>query len=284
MLASSASAGFAADPRIGDVQLGKRDGIAYVKDVETVVNSGSTVASTGCPGNGDSWRIVGGGYSAGKFFNLINMTRPRDYTDADSKADDYWEVESNAAGVGTKITGYAVCMKEPKLKYVNEVAPDSSDAERKLSVACPGKTQPIGGGASIGQSDSFLESLYPSGKSFKAEVHDASAGTGNFAADAICLKSSSVETVERTLRVEANSNRNVKVLAEAPAMAMGNLYQTQRGGIGIPHPGIPGTIVESRPFDGKDKDTIPDDGWQFRLANNSSKAEKVTVGSINFIP
>ena len=145
---------------------------------------------------------MGGGYSAGKSFNLINMTRPLDYTDADQKADDYWEVESNSSGVGTKITGYAVCMKEPKLKYATEVAPDSSDAERTLSVACPGKTEPIGGGASISHSDSYLESLYPSGKSFKAEVHDFSDGTGNFAADAICLKNPSVETVKRTLRVQ----------------------------------------------------------------------------------
>ena len=49
VLASSAFAGFAADPRIGDVQLGKKNGLAYVKDPETVVDTGSTLAPTGCP-------------------------------------------------------------------------------------------------------------------------------------------------------------------------------------------------------------------------------------------
>ena len=81
--------------------------------------------------------------------------------------------------------------------------------------------------------------------------------------------------------MEANSNRNVKVIAEAPAMAMGNLYQTQGGSIG---PGIPSTVFVSRPFDGNDKDKVPEDGWEFSISNTSSSSEKVTVGAINFIP
>jgi len=107
--------------------------------------------------------VAGGGFSAGRRFNLINMSRPLDYTDADHTADDYWEVESNAAGVGTKITGYAICMKERKLRYASAIAPDSSDGNRTLSIDCPGETMPIGGGGSIGHSDSFLSSLYRAG-------------------------------------------------------------------------------------------------------------------------
>ena len=64
-------------------------------------------------------------------------------------------------------------------------------------------------------------------------------------------------------------------------MAMGNLYQTQGGSI---DPGIPSTVFVSRPFDGKDKDKVPEDGWEFSISNTSSKAEKVTVGATTLIP
>ena len=282
---TSAFAGFAADPRIGDVQLGKRDGVAYVKDTETVADSGSTLAPAGCPGKGDAWRIAGGGFSAGTAFNLINMTRPLDYTDADHAADDYWEVESNASGVGTKITSYAVCMKEPKLKYVTAVAPDSSDADRVLSVDCPGKTKPISGGGSISHSDSFLASLYPKGNSLTAAAHDSLDGTGNFTADAVCLKSRNIETVRTSRIVDPVTQTNVKVLPEAPAMAMGNIYQTQRGSTGIPDP-FPSTqpVFQSVPFDGKDKDTIPDDGWKVGISNTSSEPMRITLFSTFYMP
>ena len=56
LFASAAFAGFAADPRIGDVQLGRQDGIAYVKDTEKVVDTGSTLAPSGCPGKGEALR------------------------------------------------------------------------------------------------------------------------------------------------------------------------------------------------------------------------------------
>ena len=285
VFASSASAGFGADPRIDDVQLGKKHGIAYVKDTETVVDSGSTLASTGCPGKGDSWRVAGGGFSAGRPFNLINMSRPLDYTDADHAADDYWEVESNAAGVGTKVTGYAICMKERKLRYASAIAPDSSDGNRTLSIDCPGGTKPIGGGGSISHSDSFLSSLYPSGNSWNVDAYDSLGGTGNLTADAVCLKSKHVETVKRRFRVAADSNRNVKVLAEAPAMPMGNVYQTQRCSIVIPAPGIPcQPVFSSHPFDGRDKDKLPDDGWEIGASNPSSKSLRVTAYLSSFKP
>jgi len=285
VLASSASAGFAEDPRIGDVQLGKRDGIAYVKDAETVVDSGSTLAPTGCPGKGDSWRIAGGGFSAGTAFNLINMTRPLDYTDPDHAADDYWEVESNSSGVGTQITSYAVCVKEPKLKYVTAVAPDSPDADRVLSVDCPGKTKPISGGGSISHSDSFLASLFPKGNSLTAAAHDSLDGTGNFTADAVCLKSRNIETVRTSRIIDPVTQTNVKVLAEAPAMPMGNIYQTQRGSTGIPDP-FPSTqpVFQSIPFDGKDKDTVPDDGWKVGVSNTSSEPMRITLFSTFYTP
>jgi hypothetical protein len=282
MLASSACAGFAADPRIGDVQLGKKYGIAYVKDAEKVVDSGSTVAPTGCPGKGQAWRVAGGGFSAGRPFNYINASRPLDHTDADQKADDYWQVESYSAGVGTKITGYAICMKEPKLRYASATAPDSPDEDRTLSVDCPGKSKPVGGGASISHSDSFLSSLYPSGRSWNAAVHDFDGGTGNFTADAVCLKSRNIETVRTSRIIDPVTQGNVKILAEAPAMPMSTLYQTHGPSIG---PGIPSQpVFKSVPFDGRDRDRIPDDGWEVGISNTSSQSLRVTFYSTYYTP
>ena len=81
--------------------------------------------------------------------------------DADFDADDYWEVESNSAQGATTITGYAVCMKESKLKYSTAFGENLGSSERALSVDCRGKTKPVGGGGSIGgNSDSFLSSLF----------------------------------------------------------------------------------------------------------------------------
>ncbi|MFN8113190.1 MAG: RebB family R body protein [Solirubrobacterales bacterium] len=277
VVASSAFAGFAADPRIDDVQLGKKHGVAYVKDSETVVDSGSTLAPTGCPGKGDAWRVAGGGFSSSKPFNFINMSRPLDHVDADSAADDYWEVESYSSAVGTKITGYAVCMKAPKLKYASEIAPNEATSERSLSVACPGKTQPISGGASISHSDSFLSSLSASGNSLTAAVRDATGGTGNFAADAVCLKTRRIETVRASRIVDPVTQGRVKVLCEAPAMPMGMLYQLHRPDLN------PIPVFESRPIDGRDGDKIPDDGWRVGFNNTSAQPQKVTVTS-NCLP
>lgn len=279
VFASSASAGFGPDPRIGDVQLGKKNGVAYVKDAETVVDSGSTLASAGCPGKSDSWRVAGGGFDVGRSFNFINMSRPLDYTDPDHAADDYWEVESNSSGTGTKITSYAVCLKERKLRYASAVAPDSVDAERTLSVDCPGRTEPIGGGGSIGHSDSFLTSLYPTGNTWNVAAYDSLGGNGNLTADAVCLKSRHVETVKEKFRVAASSSRNVKIIGEAPSMPMGILYQT------LGPPGIPAQpVFASHPYDGKDKDRIPDDGWEIGASNTSSQALKVTVFLTSYTP
>ncbi len=269
-IASSAFAGFAADPNIGDKQLGRNDGIAYVKDAETVVDTGSTLASAGCPGKGDAWRVAGGGFDAGHSFNLINMSRPLDHSDADTAPDDYWEVESNSADGGTKITSYAICMKEPKLKYVSAVAPDSATSERKLSVDCPGKSEPISGGGSISHSDSFLTSLYSKGGTWTAAVHDFNAGTGNFTADAVCLRSKRLERVPvRPILIDPVTQVNIKILCEAPAQPMGSLYQLIRPTLG------PDPTFASFPIDGNDKDRIPDDGMQIGVKNTTT--EPVTV-------
>lgn len=276
--ASSAFAGFAADPRIDDVQLGKSHGLAYVKDAETVVDSGSTLAPTGCPGKGDAWRVAGGGFSAGKSFNFINMSRPLDHVDADTDADDYWEVESNSSAVGTKITGFAICMKVPKLKYASEIAPNGAGDERELSVECPGKTEPIAGGASISNSDSYLSSIYRTGATVNAVVNDATGGTGNFAADAVCLKSKRIETVRASRIADPLTPVNVKILCDAPALPMGILYQIHGPGL------IPIPVFESRPIDGKDKDRIPDDGWTVGVSNTSTDPQRVTAQAVCLSP
>lgn len=277
-VAASAFAGFAADPRIGDMQLGEKHGVAYVKDSETVVDSGSTLAPTGCPGKGGAWRVAGGGFSAGRSFNFINMSRPLDHADADTDADDYWEVESNSSAVGTKITGYAICMKEPKLAYSSATAPGSLSGERALSVECPGRTKPIGGGASISNSDSFLTSLYRSGNTWNAAVHDATGGTGNFTADAVCLKSRRLETVRKSRIVDPVTQVNVKILCDAPAMPMGILYQLHGPGLS------PIPVWESRPIDTGDRDRIPEDGWRVGISNPSAEAQRVTVGTTCLTP
>ena len=278
VFASSASAGFGADPRIDDVQLGKKHGIAYVKDTETVVDSGSTLASTGCPGKGDYLRSVAA-FSAGRPFNLINMSRPLDYTDADHNADDYfWEVESNARGRRNEAHGLRDLHEGAEAPVRERDRPRFVGWGPNAVDRLPGRDKPIGGGGSIGHSDSFLSSLYPSGNSWNVDAYDSLGGTGNLTADAVCLKSKHVETVKRRFRVAADSNRNVKVLAEAPAMPMGNVYQTQRCSIVIPAPGIPcQPVFSSHPFDGKDKDKLPDDGWEIGASNPSSKSLRVTA-------
>ena len=277
ILAPSAFAGFVADPRDGDVLLGKRAGIAYVKDTETVPASGSALAPTGCPGSGDSWRIAGGGFATNRAGNLLNTSRPLDYADDDSDADDFWQAGSNSAKPGSKITGYAVCMREPNLRYASEVASASTKDFRKVSVDCPGKTEPLGGGGSISPPGSFLSSLYPSGDSWKVAAYDADGGTGNLTADVVCLKSGRIETVEQSFRVAADGSRNVKIIGEAPSMPMSNVYETQRDSTGIPNP-FPRIGFESRPFDDGDRNEVPD-GWRIGISNLTSEAQRVTVYS-----
>jgi len=277
ILASTASAGFMPDPKLGDVQLGKRDGIAYVKDSETTVSPGISLASAGCPGKGDAWRIAGGGFAAALPNTLINMSRPLDHADADHAADDYWEVESNSAQAGSKLTSYSICMKESKLRYTSAIASDDPTGDRSLSVRCPGRTEPISGGGSIGSTGGFLSSLYADGSRWNVIAHDADDGTGNFTADAVCLKSKRVEIVRASRIVDPVTQANVKVLCEAPAMPLGSVYQWHHGE-------VIGRPVLDLPIDGKDKNSIPDDGWKVGLFNPSSEPERVRVTSTCFDP
>jgi len=273
LFAASASAGFNPDPLPGDQQLGKAGGIAYVRDDETTVTPSFTVVLTGCPTVGGAWRITGGGFATSLPVNFINATRPMDLLDAlgddDTDPDDYWEVESGLSASGSTLSGWSICMKEPKLKYKTETAPPSDDPGRSFAAGCPGKTKPTGGGGFISSTGSFLGSLYPSGRSWKAAAHNAE-NDSNFTADFACLKSKRVKTVSKTVRVTANTSITPRTLCPATSHVLG-------GGVKFAGPAESGLAFESAPIDGSDADQIPDDGWRAGVSNQTAGTEKAGV-------
>ena len=262
--ATDAMAGSQADPRPGDKQLGTKGGLAYVSDKVTSTNPSNTESDAACPKLGKGWRIAGGGFRSGDSSANILGSRSLDiylpFGDDDIHPDDFWEVSANPA-VGKKLTSYAICMKEPKLKYVQVDVPDSASSHRTSTDTCAGKGRPTGGGGLIATTGSYLSSTFPIGKhAWSIAAFDAINGFGGMTSDFACLSSRKIFQTGRSKSVHAGAVKAITAKCPAHSHVTG-------GGADFVATAGAGKQLASYPVDGGDRDKVPDDGWRVQGRN-----------------
>ncbi|MFN8111889.1 MAG: hypothetical protein U0R51_01685 [Solirubrobacterales bacterium] len=278
-IVGQALAGSAPDPRPGDKVLGKRGGITYVSDTEHVADPDYTQALTACPNAGGKSRITGGGIRvAGIPANVsIKASRPLDlatlFGDDDLIVDDYWEA-STVAPVDTPVTSYAICAKLKGLRYQTVQFPDQSSGERLDTGSCAGGRRVTGGGGFIATLHSRVTSMFPVGSDrWSVAALDANGGVGTTTLDFVCLKSRHLKTVAAKRKLPSNSADFKSVQCPGKSHVTG-------GGALLNGGPIPSLLTSSYPYDGKDGDKIPDDGWTALGTNEGTGPQKLKVFAI----
>ena len=278
IVAPAALGGSQPDPRPGDKQLGTVGGIAYVSDTVTSTNPNYVESDATCPKLGQGWRIAGGGVKLGYKDGALSASRPLDiylsFGDDDEFLDDFWEASGHAP-VGKKLSSFAICMKQPKLKYVRVDQPDDLSLSRTHVDSCPGKTRPTGGGGFIATTNSYLSSIFPSGKDkWGVGLLDANGGTGGMTSDFVCLKAKpKPKKISKRITIPTMKTKAAKASCPADMHVTG-------GGAKFAGAAGEGKLLSSYPVDGKDADKIPDDGWKVQGNNVSAVSQDLTAYAI----
>jgi len=277
--ASLALAGSQPDPRPGDKQLGTKGGITYVSDTATSSDPSFAQSSAACPGlDKGKWRIAGGGFRTNDKAGAITATRPQDLYippdgDVDSVPDDFWESDAEIA-VGKKVSSYAICMKSEGLSYQLQSQPDESDAIRSSTQSCSGKSQPTGGGGFIATTDSYLSSVFPTGKNkWRVDLLDATGGHGGMQSQVVCLHDKQLRRATTKVTMPSAKVKSAKATCKGGAHVTG-------GGIRMGKDGGDGIALASYPVDGKDADKVPDDGWKVQGYNRTAGTLPLTAYAI----
>jgi hypothetical protein len=276
LASSPAVAGGPTDPNGGEVGLGVAGGLKYVGESHDVGTGGThtppyDATQIACGPHANSpWHVVAGGAAvkAPAAQTTIAVLRPMDLdaafeTPDNAAPDDWWESVVKSV-VGHKLTGYAICSKQPS-KYVRHTASASPTGERVDSAQCPAGQEIVGGGAFIATTDSFVNASYPVQGGWKTRVHDTVGGAGGMETYAICRPNARVDA-----QVVATAHRGVAPGSVVTATAACSSNRHAIGGGGrFTGPIAEARLAASRPVDGGDADSVPDDGWRVAGYNAS---------------
>ena len=277
-----AVAGGPQDPVGGETALGNRDGLQYLSETLAVGSSGhfggnSEAAWISCGGHSSPWHPVSGGatISDSPAENHLTGLRAQDLdspleTPDNTITDDWWDTTVSSV-VGRTLTGYAICTKTT-LTYVSRTIPDGASSARTGSAACPAGKRLVGGGGFIATTGSWINSSYPArNNTWKVRIHDVVNGLGGMAASATCRGKGGIDKVTKTRSGIAAADSG-----GATALCPGKKHVIGGGGklsgpIGEAH------LTASRPVDGADSDSTPDDGWKVTGYNVSGASKRLTA-------
>ena len=196
-----------------------------------------------------------------------------DGDDQDGDPDDATLAYARWTGATKRVTvkGVAVCTTLDSVVHVSANGSlASGGAIQVLDVDCPGGTRSIGGGGGSLDPNVSLTGSFPS----SATDWQISAQNLGGAATPFSVYGSCLPTTERTVSVEQtvidvqdSTKPNIKVPCPAGSKVSGGGY------FGLP-------ARSTVPFDGRDSDLAPDDGWAVRVPNDSGSPVQVTVLSI----
>jgi hypothetical protein len=170
--------------------------------------------------------------------------------------------------VGHKLTGYAICSKKPS-HYVLHETPSSASSARTDTATCPAGERVVGGGEFIATTDSFINSGYPIQGGWKTRVHDTVGGLGGMETYAICRAN-----VDSKLVATEHANLVPGSAASVAATCSPGRHVSGGGGR-FTGPIGQAWLSASRPIDGSDADSVPDDGWKVTGYNASGSAKSL---------
>ncbi len=282
-LPQAGTAGTPVDPNLHDTVLGTIGGIRYATDSAAYdpTNSNFIDVEAGC--GGPNWHLFGGGsFAAGGVARSFDEAdRPDDYLDADTNLDDGWL--ANAIGTPpAKLRAYTTCMKHAASYPFQNVA-NGSSGDRTASIACPGTQRVTQGSMFIATSGSWITSCYPfdgpdkdtiPDDGWRGSVFDTLGGIGGFSDYAVCSTGLKLHYVKSSAtKVKVKSAGTVRVPCAADQHVVG-------GGERLTGTQSTGRLIGSFPYDGPDKDKIPDDGWQAKVYNVGGGPKMLTGWAI----
>jgi len=235
------------------------------------IPAGEQDAATGfCPGDRN---VSGGGASiAGDTGEAddadISTMQPADSIDGDSVTDDAWIADaSNDDNVSHALTTTAVCVKTSKadISYVESESPYGAGVlSGGTAVACGGGEVTSGGlGSDSSSADLIeLEALEHSfnGKDPAYNVLSAGFTKEGAAIDVTTFGLCTTEALEHRYkdRIIFGPGGSVKAKCPKGTRVLGGGFSR-----------YPTDLIASAPFDGKDADGAPDDGWKVKMTTSA---------------
>lgn len=273
-------AGETPDPNLGDTILGTVDGIRYARAAEPYDSLNNDYAETSAGCGPQAFKVVGGGAVAGDALLAWQQSQSFvDYTDADSNADDGFRA-SGFGPAGKTQTVFAICMRDTPVKVVTEELPDQPTSRRTGTSSCGGSKWHVASGAvHIGTTNSWTSSSRPKDggdgdaapdDGWTGVAYDTIGGIGGASVSVACIKGRPMHYVNgRKVSIPAGASRVRKSACAANEHVIG-------GGLRLTGAADEVRMVSSATYDGKDADTIPDDGWRVRATNLAGASKELT--------
>ena len=279
-----ASAGTPIDPNLGDSVFGITGGVRYASE-STTFDAGNGYGNTEVGCGGPEWRLLGGGSaSAGPVAqSWQTAARPDDFNDA-RPARGRRLVHQRARGGSGRVHGLLDLRprRRPPLPDDDggefDLEPAKWDRRLRCAhVACRD------GGVFIATSGSWVNSSAPMDggdptatpdNGWAGTVYDSIGGGGGFYVHAVCARGVTLRYVKLPPFKVPTGAAVVRTVACRPA------EHVVGGGARVTGSANRARLISTFPYDGKDADGIPDDGWQSRVYGISGAQKKVTAFAI----
>jgi hypothetical protein len=255
----------------GAATIGKSHGLLYAS------KSGSVATSSGEPTSGDvsvfcpkPYTAIGGGAT-------ITGSAARTFLSSDTnESNRSWYAQAwHTNEPKSTLTTIAICSKSKSLTR-----------DRGVSTTGPGPVvasgdetctsgNPISGGAlAVGEPSSwFLNSTYPKSiDSWQAYAGYTGASSASLLVDIVCTDGAKPRYVQENVHVAPAAVATVKAPCKHGKAVEG-------GGGYLSDNSLEAHILKSLPYDGADKDKVPDDGWSVKARNDSGAAKTLYVSA-----
>ena len=281
-MAATASAG-----EVTQTNLGSANGLNYRQAGPVDLGpDAETFISAEC-GQGDA--VTGGGLFAEAISQMrTTFTAPFDLPPSGRPKDAWAAGAHNLSIFERSLTVYAICRRAgPQgLAYRSDAVTMQPGEAGRLTLACPGDSAVLGGGAGGAGIDTWVNTSRPyddgdanskPDDGWKVRGYNDSGLTVDFDGHAVCTDRGVGDLHYRT-----NDLNNVGAPSGAGALApCGEAEAVTGGGISISGRASQAWIAFTHPSDDKgDPGTMPEDGWDLTAFNNTGADKDMTVYAI----
>jgi hypothetical protein len=272
-LALTALVTLAATQPASAARLGKAGGFEYVKSTRTLpdaIGSARTQRRAGSPRCVAGQEPIGGGGSVGGVAATSSLASTSFHGNRQWLAD-AWHANQPAA----KVSAYAICAPDEKVSRESAITIVGSGPSTGVEIAqCPTGHVAGGGARLIGDSwDWWLNSTFPEDGIDDVDLltddawrvmahHLPGPPASSMLVDATCKAGAAPAYVRKYDVVDATSAITVEAKCPAGKVVVG-------GGGRIDGSSFKGHILATVPYDGRDKNRVPEDGWRAKLYNDS---------------
>lgn len=261
--------------------LGSADGVRYKTSSALLPSDGSAPPNAGATaGCDEGWKAVAGGQTIGSKPGL-------GISDSWVGQDKYWYAEAwHHADVATRLRTFAICMKNPELSTSTVVSPElSASSNPTADVICKEGSAVSGGVMTVGDDASHfsLNASFPIDTTADADtvpdngwrsyVDYAGPGGDTVHFSGTCLAGWALTYTKATISVPAKTALSTKATCPSGSIAVG-------GGVHVPGETELSHVIASRPWDGKDRNKAPEDGWRAGVRNEAPHSLSITVHAV----